>query len=111
MHATHCAPHPTHHPHSPQLIILCNEGDDAMAQFEARGCSLIRVPRTVRARPFVPFPSLPSKSLGWPAARAWQLSPTFAFARATRGLAAPAALHQTPHFWCGRPALSKLTPS
>jgi glucosamine--fructose-6-phosphate aminotransferase (isomerizing) len=32
-----------------KLIILCNAGDAAMDQFEGRGCSLIRVPRTVDA--------------------------------------------------------------
>ena len=32
-----------------RLIILCNEGDAEMDAFEARGCALIRVPRTVGA--------------------------------------------------------------
>ncbi|KAI8471180.1 MAG: hypothetical protein J3K34DRAFT_458509 [Monoraphidium minutum] len=34
---------------SAKLIILCNTGDAAMDQFEGRGCSLVRVPRTVDA--------------------------------------------------------------
>ncbi|KIZ06322.1 glucosamine--fructose-6-phosphateaminotransferase (isomerizing) [Monoraphidium neglectum] len=34
---------------SAKLVILCNTGDDAMTQFEGRGCTLIRVPRTVDA--------------------------------------------------------------
>ena len=32
-----------------RLIILCNEGDATMDAFEARGCALVRVPRTVDA--------------------------------------------------------------
>ena len=34
---------------SAKLIILCNDGDAAMDAFSKRGCSLIRVPRTVDA--------------------------------------------------------------
>lgn len=32
---------------SAQLYILCNEGDDNMRQYEAKGCKLIQVPETV----------------------------------------------------------------
>jgi hypothetical protein len=34
---------------SAKLVILCNAGDPAMDQFEGRGCTLVRVPRSVDA--------------------------------------------------------------
>lgn len=34
---------------SARLIIVCNTGDASMDAFESRGCSLIRVPRSVDA--------------------------------------------------------------